>query len=87
MKRTIYLTICLFVIETMCAQTQQGYVKTRGCLDSNGTVVAGTRLTGATITVKGSNPVISGNKGTFSIVIPNNVFYLQDIQKQGYVLT
>ena len=77
------LTIPLFLF----AQTQQGYVKTKGRLGSNGTVIAGTRLPGATVTVKGGNAVVSGNKGTFSLAIPNNNYYLQNVQKQGYVLT
>ena len=69
------------------AQTQQGYVKTKGRLNSNGSVIAGTRLSGTTITVKGGNAVTSGSNGTFSLTIPNNNYYLQSVQKQGYVLT
>ena len=69
------------------AQTQQGYVKTKGRLGSNGTVIAGTRLQGATVSVKGGNSVVSGNNGTFSLSVPTNSYYLQNVQKQGYVLT
>lgn len=87
MKKQIWLTICLLMSGMMSAQTQQGYVKTKGRLGSNGTVIAGQRIAGATVTVKGGNAVVSGNKGAFSLVIPNNYFYLQNVQKQGYVLT
>ena len=69
------------------AQTQQGYVKTKGRLGSNGVVIAGSRLSGATIIVKGGNAVLSGNNGTFSLSIPTNSYYLQNVQKLGYVLT
>ncbi len=69
------------------AQTQQGYVKTKGRLGSNGTVVAGQRLSGATVTVRGGNAVVSGSEGDFTLVVPSGNFYLQNVQKQGYVLT
>ena len=77
--------ICVSVV--MCAQTQQGYVKTKGRLGSNGAVVKGSRLSGAVITVKGGNAVVSSRNGTFSLSIPNNSYFLQSVQKQGYVLT
>lgn len=86
-KRIIWLTICLFMTGFAFAQTQQGYVKTKGRLGSNGSVIAGVRLQGATVTVKGGNAVLSGNNGTFSLPVPNNSFFLQNVQKQGYVLT
>ncbi|WP_294743465.1 hypothetical protein [uncultured Prevotella sp.] len=79
--------ILLFFATTALAQTQQGYVKTKGRLGSNGAVIHGTPLSGATVTVKGSNAVLSANNGKFSLVIPSNSYYLQSVQKQGYVLT
>ena len=87
MKRIYWLTILLLIICCkMTAQTQQGYVKTKGRLTSNGAVIKGTRLSGATVTVKGKNAVVSGRNGTFSLSIPTNSYYLQNVQKQGYVL-
>lgn len=79
----LWLSICL----SSSAQTQQGYVKTKGRLGSNGTVIHGTPLGGATVTVKGRNAVVSGRNGKFSLAIPGNSYYLQNVQKQGYVLT
>ena len=79
----ILIAIPLFV----SAQTQQGYVKTKGRLCNNGMVVAGQRLPGATVKVKDANPVVSSNKGTFSISVSGNSYYLQNVQKPGYVLT
>ena len=42
---------------TVSAQTQQGYVKTKGREGYNKTVIAGTRIPGATIQVKGRTGV------------------------------
>jgi len=69
------------------AQTQHGYVKTKGRLASNGTVITGTRISGATVHVKGRSAVLSQSNGTFSFPIPAQSYYLQSVQKQGYVLT
>ena len=70
----------------LSAQTQQGVVKTKGRL-VNGQHIKGTPLGGATVTVKGRNAVVSSNNGKFSLAIPGNNYYLQNVQKQGYVLT
>lgn len=71
----------------LSAQTQQGVVKTRGRLGANGAVIAGSRLAGASVVLKGGNAVVSGNNGNFSLLVPSGIFYLQNVQKQGYVLT
>lgn len=77
----------LLLAVAVSAQTQRGYVKTKGRLSGNGTVVKGTRLSGATVMVRGMNAVVSGGNGTFSLSIPTSGYYLQNVQKQGYVLT
>ena len=87
MKRYIWLSILLLTSVLMSAQTQQGYVKTKGRLGSNGSVMKGSRLSGATVIVKGRNAVVSGSNGSFTLAIPGNNYYLQDVQKTGYVLT
>jgi hypothetical protein len=87
MKRTIWLLIGLFMALIASAQTQKGIVKTKGRLGANSTVIAGTRLSGATVTVRGGNSVVSGSNGAFSLTIPSNSYYLQNVQKPGYVLT
>ena len=69
------------------SQTQHGYVKTKGRLGNNETVIAGSRLPGTMVQVKGSNTVVSSNNGTFTLVLPGNSYYLQSVQKQGYILT
>ena len=86
MKR-FFLIVCLLVsISAVFAQTQHGYVKTRGRMNVNGTVVPGTRLTGATITFKGRSSVTSGTNGVFTLAVPNNTFCITNVQKKGYQL-
>ena len=87
MKNILLITIICLVAFTLGAQTQQGYVKTPGRLGSNGTVIPGKRLSGATVQVKGRSAVVSNTDGTFSFPIPANKFFLQSARKQGYVLT
>ncbi len=69
------------------SQTQQGYVKTKGRLASDGTVISGSRISGATVQVKGRSAVLSQSNGTFSFPITSQSYYLQSVKKQGYVLT
>lgn len=86
MKR-FFLIVCLLVsISAVFAQTQHGYVKTRGRMNVNGTVVPGTRLAGATITFKGRSSVTSGTNGVFTFAVPNNTFCITNVQKKGYQL-
>lgn len=87
MKRLLLFMTCVCVILSGMAQTQSGYVKTPGRLGSNRSVIAGKRLSGATIQIKGGRTVVSSANGTFSFPIPTNKFFLQSVKKQGYVLT
>ena len=87
MKKVLLFFLVLLSFASSIAQNQHGYVKTKGRLGSDGIVIKGTRLTGATVTVKGRNAVLSGNNGNFSLTIPGNTYYLQNVQKQGYIVT
>lgn len=87
MKRLFLLTIIVMAAAfASMAQTQAGYVKTKGRMGSNGQVVAGTRLAGATVQVKGRNAVVSGANGAFALPIPSKKYYLQTVKKNGYML-
>lgn len=86
MKQYICFLISIFMAFPALAQKQQGYVKTKGRLGNNGSVIQGTRLSGATVTVRGGNAVVSGNDGTFALAITGSNYYLQNVQKQGFVL-
>ena len=85
-KLFLFFVMTAFPVVTT-AQNQQGFVKTKGRLGSNGKVIKGVRLPGTTVTVKGRNAVVSGKNGSFTLVIPGNSFCLQNVQKQGYVIT
>ena len=87
MKRFLTLSLCIIMSMMATAQTQQGYVKTKGRLSNNGSVIAGQRLSGASVTLKGGNTVLSKQNGTFSFPVPAQTYYLQNVQKQGYLLT
>lgn len=50
----LFFVIC-FSLSSM-AQTQSGYVKTKGCLGSNGKVIKGTFLPGSLVIVEGLEP-------------------------------
>ena len=84
MRRIPFLYMLIVPLLTF-AQVQQGIVKTRGRM-VNGQHIPGVGLPGATVTVKGANAVVSCNTGTFSLVIPGNMYYLQNVQKNGYEL-
>lgn len=87
MKETLLLFLAFLISFAISAQTQQGYVKTKGRLASDSSVVTGIRIPSATIQVKDRTPVITQTDGTFSFPIPANKFYIQNVQEQGYVLT
>ena len=86
--KNLFVTIILFLIVFQCVegQTQHGYVKTKGRLDSNGKIIAGQRLSGVTVQVKGHNALVSGSNGTFSFPIPEKKFFIHSVKKRGYAL-
>ena len=85
MIKKFLLPIAFLLLQTiLMAQTQTGIVKTRGRLTEDGTVIPGVGLSGASVTVKGSNTVVSGKSGTFKVNLPESDYYLKDIQKSGY---
>ena len=85
MKKFCFVFCLLLMgISVASAQTQRGYVKTRGRLQSNGTTIPGTRLSGATVTLKGNNSVTSGANGGFSFAVSNKSFCIINVRKNGY---
>ena len=85
------LLTSLILILSVCAmaqmQTQQGYVKTKGRLAKDGSVIPGQPIANVSIIIRGGNSTVSEPDGTFYLSVPNGKYYLQNIQKQGYVLT
>ena len=84
-KLTLFF-ICLIFPFLLHAQTQQGYVKTKGVLKADGSITAGHRLSDVTISIQGINPILSRTKGAFSFNIPGKTFYLNSVSKKGFVL-
>ena len=87
MKKLISTIIIALLPILAMAQIQQGHVKTKGRLNSNGTVTSGKRLSGATITIKKGNSAVSNSKGEFSINTNSKNYTIQSVKKNGYVLT
>lgn len=68
------------------AQTQKGYVKTKGRM-VDGKLVPGQGLKGATVSVQGRNTVVvNKDDGEFSFPVPDNQFKLDSVRKKGYRL-
>ena len=68
------------------AQTQQGFVKTKGRM-VNGQLVPGQGLKGATVSVKGRTVVlVKSDDGAFSFPVTEQQFRLDSVKKKGYQL-
>ena len=86
MKKTLILLAAITFGLLASAQTQKGYVKTKGRM-VNGKHVSGKGLPGATVSIKGGNSVIvKNNDGSFSFPVPAQSFQVQSVQKNGYQL-
>lgn len=86
MKKFILFLLLLGSMSVSFAQTQQGRVKTRGRLNSDGTVTHGKGIPGATVTLGNGSAQISGDNGTFSFAVSQGTYSLRDVQKQNYQL-
>ena len=88
MKKFIFLSIAVFFgfMFSAQAQTQQGFVKTKGRM-VNGQLVPGQGLKGATVSIKGRTAVLVNNDdGSFSFPIPETQFRVDSLRKNGYQL-
>jgi len=86
MKKQILLYIFLLFPIALLAQTQQGYVKTKGRM-INGKHVAGKGLPGASVSIQGGNSVtVKNSNGSFLFVVPAKNYIVQSVHKKGYEL-
>ena len=84
-KSIIFFLILLTPLFSI-AQTQQGYVKTKGRM-VNGKHVPGQGLKGATLSIKGRATVlVNADNGSFSFPVTNQQFRLDSVKKKGYQL-
>ena len=87
MKKFLLLTVCVAMVTMMLAQTQKGYVKTRGRLDSKGNLIPGDGLKGAVVYIKDHTSVIvRADDGEFSFLVPEKLFCVDSVRKKGYQL-
>lgn len=83
MRKFFFVINLLASFITVFAQMQQGYVKTKGRLGNDGQVIAGVRLSGATVRLIGKT-VVSQASGVFSFELSNEKYAILDIQKNDY---
>ena len=87
MKRQICLVLMLFVATIGVAQTQYGYVKTKGRMDAKGNLVPGHGLKGATVSIKGRTTIlVNADDGVFSFPVAESQFRVDSVRKKGYQL-
>ena len=86
MKKLILISLILFIGTWSFAQTQQGYVKTKGRM-VNGKLVPGQGLKGATVSIKGRTAVlVNADDGAFSFPVTESMFRVDSVRKKGYQL-
>ena len=86
MIKSFFLSLCILFCIAASAQTQQGYVKTKGRM-VNGKLVPGQGLKGATVSIKGRTTVlVNSDDGTFSFPVTEATYCLESVKKKGYQL-
>lgn len=86
MKKILFLAAILLFTTAVFAQTQKGYVKTKGRM-VNGQLVPGEGLKGAMVAVKGRTPVlVNKDDGEFSFQMRDDQFSFDSVKKKGYQL-
>ena len=86
MKKLLILNTILMLSVMLTAQTQQGYVKTKGRM-VNGKLVPGQGIKGATVSIKGRTAVlVNADDGAFSFPVAEAQFRLDSVKKKGYQL-
>ncbi len=86
MKKLLILNTILMLSVMLTAQTQQGYVKTKGRM-VNGKLVPGQGLRGATVSIKGRTAVlVNADDGAFSFPVSESMFRVDSVRKKGYQL-
>lgn len=86
-KTLTLLLFSMFLMLSASAQTQQGFVKTRGRMDAQGNLIPGQGLKGATVFVQGRSTVlVNKDDGSFSFPVTGAQFRLDSVSKKGYQL-
>ena len=86
MKKLILISLILLIGTWSFAQTQQGYVKTKGRM-VDGKLVPGQGLKGTMVSIKGRTVVlVNADDGAFSFPVAEAQFRLDSVKKKGYQL-
>ena len=86
MKKLFLLSVTMMLSIMLSAQTQQGYVKTKGRM-VNGQLIPGQGLKGVTVSIKGRTPVlVNTDDGAFSFPVAETQFRIDSVNKKGYQL-
>ena len=86
MKRLLLLSFAMMLGIMLQAQTQQGYVKTKGRM-VDGKLVPGQGLKGTMVSIKGRMAVlVNADDGAFSFPVAEAQFRLDSVKKKGYQL-
>ena len=86
MKKHLLFFFFISLSFVALAQTQQGYVKTKGRME-NGKLVPGQGLKGTMISVQGRSAVlVNKDNGSFSFPVTSDQFRLDSVKKKGYQL-
>ncbi len=83
----LLLATLLFVSQEAFSQTQNGYVKTRGRLQKDGSILPGERIPDAIVAFQDRNAVKTRRDGSFQVRVPEGVFSISEVSKSGYVLS
>lgn len=87
MKRFYLLFAVMMLGIMLSAQTQHGYVKTKGRLANDGSIISGQGLKGATVSIKGRTAVlVNADDGAFSFPVTETQFHVDSVRKKGYQL-
>ena len=87
MKKLFLLAALALLGLAAFAQTQQGFVKTKGRMDAQGNLIPGQGLKGATSSVQGHTTVlVNKDDGAFSFPVTTSQFRLDSVKKKGYQL-
>ena len=86
------LLSCLFISALVLSpeafsQTQNGYVKTRGRLQKDGSILSGERIPDVVVAFQDRSVVKTHRDGAFQVRIPNGVFSINEVSKEGYILS
>ena len=86
MKKLLIFCTALLLSVLSTAQTQQGFVKTKGRM-VNGQLVPGQGLKGAMVSVQGRTAIlVNADDGAFSFPVAEPQFRLDSVKKKGYQL-